>query len=85
MDQSRNLRSIVDRIRPSVEPLLTTHAAMDHDDLVRQAVRANVRVSVDHLRHGSDILEQLVADRGLMIVGAEYSLETGTVEFLDGV
>ncbi len=85
VDQSRNLRSIVDRIRPSVEPLLATDLARNHDALVRQAVRANVRVSVDHLRHGSDILEQLVADRGLMIVGAEYSLETGTVEFFDEV
>jgi carbonic anhydrase len=84
-DQSRNLRAIVDRIRPSVEPLLTTDAALDHDALVRQAVRANVRVSVAHLSHGSEILEQLIQDRGLMIVGAEYSLETGVVEFLDGV
>ena len=52
---------------------------------MRQAVRANMRVSVDHLRHGSEILEQLIQDRGLLVVGAEYSLETGVVEFFDGV
>jgi carbonic anhydrase len=81
--QSQNLRSIVDRVRPSVEILLQTELRHDHDALVRQAVRANVIASVNHLRHGSALLEQLI-DRGqLLVVGAEYSLETGVVEFLE--
>jgi carbonic anhydrase len=84
-DQSRNLRSIVDRVRPSVEPLLSTGFRHDHDSLVRQAVRANIRVSADHLRHGSEVLEQLIQSEGLRVVGAEYSLETGVVDFFDGV
>jgi carbonic anhydrase len=84
-NQSRNLRSIVDRIRPSIEGLLKAGLRHDLDALVRHAVRANVRVSVDHLRHGSEVLEQLVQDAGLRVVGAEYSLETGVVEFFDGV
>jgi len=84
-DQSRNLRSIVDRIRPSVEPLLRTELRRDPDALVREAVRANVRMSADHLRHGSEILEQLIQKDGLQVVGAEYSLDTGVVEFFDGV
>jgi carbonic anhydrase len=83
--RSRNLRSIVDRVRPSVEALLTTELRHDHDALVRQAVRANVRVSANHLRHGSEILERLIQTDGLVIVGAEYSLEDGTVEFFDGI
>lgn len=81
--QSRNLRSIVDRVRPSVEGLLATELRHDPDALVRQAVRANIRVSVNHLRHGSDVLEQLIQQDGLRIVGAEYSLETGVVDFFD--
>jgi carbonic anhydrase len=84
-DQSRNLRSIVDRIRPSVEPLLRTELRRDPDALVREAVRANVRMSADHLRHGSEILEQLIQKDGLQVVGAEYSLDSGIVEFFDGV
>jgi len=84
-DQSRNLRSIVDRVRPSVEPLLATELRHDPEALVRQAVRANVRVSASHLRHGSELLEQLIQRRGLLVVGAEYALETGVVEFFDGV
>jgi carbonic anhydrase len=83
--QSRNLRSIVDRVRPSVEALLATELKDDHETLVQQAVRANVRVAADHLRHGSEILEQLIQDTGFLVVGAEYSLETGIVDFFDGV
>jgi carbonic anhydrase len=83
--QSRNLRSIVDRVRPSVEPLLQTELARDPEALVRQAVRANIRASANHLRHGSALLEQLIAEDGLLVVGAEYSRETGVVDFFDGV
>ena len=80
---SRNLRSIVDRISPSVQALLSTDLKHDRDELVRQAVRANVRASANQLRHGSDIVEELIQNDGLCVVGAEYSLETGVVEFFD--
>lgn len=83
--RSQNLRSIVDRVRPAVEPLLSSGEAMDTDTLVAEAVRANVRASVDHLRHGSSVLEELVAQDKLLIVGAEYSLDTGIVEFFHGM
>jgi carbonic anhydrase len=84
-DQSRNLRSIVDRVRPSVETLMATDLRNRPEALVREAVRANIRMSAHHLRHGSEILEQLIQTKGLLVVGAEYSLETGLVEFFDGV
>jgi carbonic anhydrase len=80
---SPSLRSIVDRIRPSVATLLSTELTKDEDLLMHHAVRANVRASADHLRHGSALLEQLIQDDGLMVVGAEYSLETGEVDFFD--
>src|SRR5450631_731142 len=84
-NQSRNLHSIVDRIRPSVEALLETELRHDLHALARAAVRANIRASVQHLRHGSDIIEQLIQKAGLMVVGAEYSLQTGVVDFFDGL
>ena len=59
--RSRNLGSIVDRIRPSVEALLATDLRHNPDALVDQAVRSNVRASANHLRHGSEILERLIA------------------------
>jgi carbonic anhydrase len=83
--RSPNLRSIVDRIRPSVEGLLETGLHESPDTLLRQAIRANIRASANHLRHGSQILEQLIKTEGLLVVGAEYSLESGDVEFFDGV
>jgi carbonic anhydrase len=84
-NQSRNLRSIVDRIRPAVAGLLETGLRRDPDTLARQAVRANVRVSANSLRHGSPILEELIQGGKLLVVGAEYALETGQVEFFDGL
>jgi carbonic anhydrase len=84
-EQSRNLRSIVDRIRPAVESLLEHGPPRDRRTLAQQAVRANIRMSANHLRHGSELLEQLIQNDGLLVVGAEYSLETGMVDFFDGV
>jgi carbonic anhydrase len=82
-NQSRNLRSIVDRIRPSVEELLATDLRHDSAALLQHAIRANVRVSSNHLRHGSDVLEKLIESKELLVVSAEYSLETGLVDFFD--
>ena len=84
-EQSKNLRSIVDRVRPSVEPLFATELRHQPEALVHQAVRANIRVSANQLRHGSEVLEQLIQKEGLRVVGAEYSLETGLVDFFDGI
>ncbi|MES1255956.1 MAG: carbonic anhydrase, partial [Acidobacteriota bacterium] len=77
--------AIVERVRPSVEGLMASGLAHDTETFVTQAVRQNIRVSANHLRHGSAILEQLIRDEGLLVVGAEYSLETGVVDFFDGV
>lgn len=77
---SKNIRSITDRIAPHIEVLVRNG---DPDRVLREAMRANVRASVDHLRHGSPILDDLVAAGRVVVVGAEYELETGTVSFFD--
>ncbi len=84
-NRSPNLRDIVDRIRPGVQTLLETKPRQERQALVHHAVRANIRASADHLRHGSQILEHLIQNDGLLVVGAEYSLETGVVDFFDGL
>jgi carbonic anhydrase len=84
-DQSPNLHSIVERIRPSVETLLEANPTRSVDELWEDAVRANISFAASHLRHGSEVLERLIRDDGLVVVGAEYSLETGVVDFFDGV
>jgi carbonic anhydrase len=84
-EQSRSLSSIVNRIRPAVEGLLERTPAVDSATLEAQAVRANIRMSANHLRHGSELLEQLIETQGLRVVGAEYSLASGVVDFFDGL
>jgi carbonic anhydrase len=79
--RSPNLLSIVDRVRPAIEGLVHTDLAKDRARLSHAAVRANVRASVSHLKHGSRILERMVLEEGLHVVGAEYNLESGEVDF----
>ena len=83
--RSPNLAAIVDRIRPAVAPLLDAGLSGDPEHLMAQAVRANIRAAAHQLRHGSAILESLIERQGLRVVGAEYSLETGRVDFFDGL
>jgi carbonic anhydrase len=82
---SRNVSSIVDRIRPAVEGLVHTDLGKDPARLRREAMRANVRASVDHLRHGSAVIETLALQEGLVVVGAELDLTGGAVTFFGDV
>jgi carbonic anhydrase len=84
--ESNNLRAITNRIAPHIAPLVKRSGPPPTDPaLQREAMRANVRASVAHLRHGSELLENLGLAGTLVVVGAEYELETGRVRFLDGV
>ena len=85
LEVSRNIMSIVERIRPAVAPLVATSLASDREALCRAAVRANVRAAANQLRHGTAILESLAATAGLLVVGAEFDFDTGLVDFFDGV
>ena len=83
---SRNLMSIVDRVRPSIESLVgVAELANDPVKLRREAMRANVRASVNHLRHGSEIIEKLADRDGLWVVCSELDLTTGEVNLFDGL
>ena len=83
--QQSNLYSIVNRVRPSLEPLLATNLRNDRKALLKQAVRANIRASANHIRHSSPVLEHHHQNGKLLVVGAKYSLETGVVDFFDGM
>lgn len=82
--RSPNLRSIVERIRPAIEPVIVHHEMGEGDEVLRDAVRANIKASVERLSHGSRKLETMVRDGDLVVVGAEYSVDTGEVEFFEG-
>ena len=82
-DSSPHMLDIVDRIRPGVEEIVARHEAEGALAVEHAVMTANVRASVDQLRHGSTIVESLIANDGLVVTGAWYSLENGKVEFLD--
>lgn len=80
-----HVNAIIEQIRPALQDLVANDDGRDRDQLLADAVRANVRANAASLRHGSETLERLIRDQGLMVVGAEYSLETGVVAFFDGL
>ena len=65
------------------KPLITEGDLTIGDELMTKAVRANIDASVKQLRQGSEILEKLIHEDGLKIIGAEYCLESGAVEFFE--
>jgi carbonic anhydrase len=82
-EQSRNLNSIVERVRRAIEESSEANFSTDPEERVRRAVRANIRASARQLRHGSEVIERLEREDGLLVVGAKYSLERGIVDFFD--
>ena len=84
-DNSSNMLSIVNRIRPTIEPLFETELGKRPEQLLESAIRANILASTNQLRHGSPMLERLVQQDKLTIIGAEYSLKTGKVDFFHGI
>jgi carbonic anhydrase len=82
---SQNVHSIVNRVRPAIEGLLETDLRNNPESLIEHAVRANIRASANQLRHASPLIEGLIQHGKLLVVGAEYSLETGVVNFFDGM
>jgi carbonic anhydrase len=83
--ESRNIRSITDRIAPHIEPMVRSSGAAVEAELLRELMRVNVRASASHLRHGSRLLEELVLAGRVAVVSAEYEIETGLVHFFDGL
>ena len=82
---SRNLGAIVEKIQPAVAPLLEQDEVLNPAELMHEAVRRNVTSSIGFIRNESPVIESLIDDGRLRIVGAEYSLETGVVDFFAGV
>ena len=81
--RSPNLRAIVDRIRPALDSVLEEYYDVEDEAVIASCVRANIQASVDGLQHGSLILEQLIEAKELNIIGAEYSIETGYIDFFE--
>ncbi len=77
--ETDGLRSIVERIEPSIVPL--AEVVKDRTELLERGIVANVRSSVSRLEHGSALIERLIATTDLAVVGAVYDIPTGRVRF----
>lgn len=72
-----HLGALIDLINPAVQKTRGMQG-----DPVANAVRVNVEMVVKQLRSSTPILSELVAHGKLKIVGAVYSIETGSVTWL---
>ena len=83
--ESRNLRAITDRIVPQIRGIVRNPGAMTDAQIWRAAMRCKVEGCADDLRHGSQLLEEMVLAGQVAVVGADYDLATGKVDFFDGL
>ena len=79
---SGNLPDIVNCIKPSVEAMLKNDLQEGPESLQRQAMRNNVLNSVHQLQQQSTLLRNQIDHEGLKIIGAEYCVSSGAVDFL---
>jgi carbonic anhydrase len=81
--------SIGQMIEPIVPAVLRARTGMDatkpydRDAVLDAAVRENVRRVVTRLRTSEPLLIEPIQQKKLMIVGARYDLDDGSVEFFD--
>lgn len=82
---SDNLHQVVERVRPAVRAARADHPHVEPAAQKQAAAYINVRNAAAQLRQGSAVLERLIQRDALVVVGAVYDLETGVVDFFDGV
>lgn len=81
---SENIHDIVSRIKPHIFPISQIHDATYQEKLT-QAVLTNIIASVGQLSHSSRLIEGLVSNGSMQIVGALLDLYTGEVNFLENI
>ena len=75
-----HLEGVVSQIQPAVQAVLDRQQGADREEIIAGAVRENVRHAMADMQRDSTVIADAVSDDA-MIVGAEYSLHTGIVEF----
>lgn len=83
---SENIRDIINRILPSIKPIVRNskiNPQLSKEIILKECIQANTMASINEIRYGSKIIESLIENKKLAIVGAEYSLETGKVTFFE--
>lgn len=82
---SPGLDSLISKITPAVKTIMSSNDGIDTSDLIAKSVKENVSNSVKELQNDSDILKDVIQNDGLLVVGAEYDLATGAVNFFENM
>jgi len=82
---SPGLDSLISTITPAVKTVMANNTNLDTETLIARSIQENVRNSVKELQANSEILKDILINDDLLILGAEYNLETGAVNFFDGM
>ena len=74
---------IVDHVRPAIADLMSQ--GLSESELISEAVHLNTEQSTQTLIEQSELLSRLCQEGKLIIISAEYDLETGRVEFFGDI
>lgn len=77
--------SYPDAIQEMVEPIIPAVVRAQKQgggDLVLNAVKENVRLQVQRLKEGNELISPMIKNGKVQVVGGYYSLSNGQVEFL---
>ncbi|MGB0892330.1 MAG: carbonic anhydrase family protein [Flavobacteriaceae bacterium] len=80
-----NITDMLDNILPAVKMSseeIEGEANSSNKDFVAKTVENNVRLTMDRIRKGSNILQEMEDNGEIAIVGGVYKLSTGKVEML---
>ncbi len=79
-----HIGEIINHIRPAVrqEKTVTQHRDSNNEDFVSKVCELNVKTQIKQIMHSSDIIEDLVNEKKIGLIGGVYNLATGKVDFL---
>jgi carbonic anhydrase len=80
-----HIGEIINHIRPAVRQEKTVLESRDssNEDFVAKVCAQNVRVQIKQILHSSDIIEDMLNEKKIGLIGAVYDISTGQVNFLE--
>ena len=75
-----NVTQLLEKVEPAIKTVRKNNEELTPDQ-VEEVIYENVNVSIDRIRKESPILAEMESNGEIEIVGANYDLTTGLVEF----
>lgn len=79
-----HIGEIINHIRPAVrqEKTVLNQRDSSNEDFVAKVCELNVKAQIKQIMHSSDIIEDLLNEKKIGLIGGVYDLTTGKVDFL---